>query len=85
MKQFSYVVKDPDGIHARPAGKLVKMAQSLTSGIVVKCRGKEADMKKLLGLMSLGAKQGDTLSITVMGGEEAHDAHTLLQFLSETV
>ena len=35
MKQFQYVINDPIGIHARPAGLLVKAAKALDSAITV--------------------------------------------------
>ena len=77
MQNFEFTVKDPVGIHARPAGVLVKKAQSLSSDITVTCRGKTADLKKLLAVMSLGAKCGDTVSVSVSGENELEDTETL--------
>ena len=33
MKEFKYTITDPEGIHARPAGELVKAAKQFTSTI----------------------------------------------------
>ena len=74
MQNFEIVVSDPVGIHARPAGMLVKEAQKLSSDITLVCRGKTADAKKLLAVMSLCAKCGDTLSVSVEGENEISDA-----------
>ena len=77
MQNFEVVVSDPVGIHARPAGMLVKEAQKLSSDIVITCKGKTADAKKLLEVMSLCAKGGDTLSVSVEGENEINDAEKI--------
>ncbi len=56
MKEFTYVITDTEGIHARPAGELVKKAKEFTSSISIFKEGKKADAKKLFGLMGLGVK-----------------------------
>lgn len=43
MKEVNYVITDPEGIHARPAGELVKLAKSYTSSASVIKEGKKAD------------------------------------------
>ena len=64
MKQFSYVITDPVGIHARPAGMLVKAAKDLDSTITIeKTGGKSATATKLMAVMGLGIKQGDEVTL----------------------
>ena len=46
MVQFSYVINDELGLHARPAGLLVKLASGFTSTITLKCENGEADAKR---------------------------------------
>ena len=46
MTQFSYEIKDAAGIHARPAGLLVKLAGTFQSDITIECGGKKASAKK---------------------------------------
>ncbi len=58
MKEFKYVIKDAEGIHARPAGELVKAAKEFTCSITITKDGKSGDCKKIFGLMGLGVKQG---------------------------
>lgn len=52
MKEFQYVIQDPVGLHARPAGLLVKQAGSFSSKVTVESGGKSADARKLIMLMS---------------------------------
>ncbi len=86
MKQFQYTVTDPVGIHARPAGLLVKAAKALDSTItVVKGDGKSAVAVKLMALMGLGIKQGDTVTVTVEGGNEDANAAAMEQFFKDNL
>lgn len=84
MKEFSYTITDPNGIHARPAGLLVKQLKAFTSSVVIFKGDKNVDMKKLLALMGLGVKQGDTVTIKVEGEDEESCAEALEKFLKET-
>ena len=70
MKQFEYTIKDEVGIHARPAGLLVKEAKKYASKIEVVKDGKAAVCSKLMALMSLGVKCGDTVTFRVEGDDE---------------
>ncbi|MDY3928641.1 MAG: HPr family phosphocarrier protein [Clostridia bacterium] len=70
MKEFSYVIKDSVGIHARPAGLLVKEAGKYKSDITLFTKGKSADAKKLFSVMSLSAKTGDELKVSIFGSDE---------------
>ena len=70
MKNFNYVIKDEVGIHARPAGILVKEAKKYQSKIVVVKDGKKAEATKLMALMGLGVKCRDTVEVEVSGEDE---------------
>lgn len=70
MKEFTYKICDELGIHARPAGLLVKKASEFSSEIIMYNGDKSADMKRLFALMSLAVKQGDTVRVTVSGSDE---------------
>ena len=91
MKEFQYTVKDACGIHARPAGLLVKVAvlakplATLTSTATLEKGGKTCDLRKLMALMGMGVKQGDTVTIKVEGDDEAACAEAIQKFLSENV
>ncbi len=70
MKTFCYEIKDEIGIHARPAGLLVKEAKKYSSKIVVNINGKSAEATKLMAIMSLGVKNGQMIEVTVEGADE---------------
>ena len=70
MKEFRYVIKDEVGIHARPAGILVKEAKSYASTLTIEVNGKKAELAGLMSVMGLGAKQGMELVIRAEGADE---------------
>ena len=70
MKNFEYIIKDSVGIHARPAGMLVKEAKKYESKIVIAANGKSAEATKLMAVMGLGVKCGQTVTVTVDGADE---------------
>ena len=70
MKTFKYVITDPVGIHARPAGQLVAAAKTYASNVAIELNGKSASAKKLINLMSLGVKQGNEITVKVEGADE---------------
>ncbi|MBD5461548.1 MAG: HPr family phosphocarrier protein [Lachnospiraceae bacterium] len=85
MKSFNYTITDPVGIHARPAGLLVKEAKQYDSTITITKDGKSADAKKLMALMSLGVKQGDTVEVSVEGGDEGTVAANMEGFFKNNL
>lgn len=70
MKKFSYTIKDEIGIHARPAGLLVKEAKKYESKITVSANGKSTEATKLMALMGLGIKCGQNVDIEINGTDE---------------
>ena len=80
MKEFQYTVKDACGIHARPAGLLVKVAKGFASTATLEKGGKTCDLRKLMALMGMGIKCGDTVTVTVEGSDEDTTAPALKQF-----
>ncbi len=70
MKSFNFTIRDEVGIHARPAGMLVNKAKESDSRITLKKGDKTADASKLFSVMSLGVKCGDTIEVSVDGGDE---------------
>ena len=85
MKEFTYVIKEELGLHARPAGLLVKEAKKFQSATTLAAKGKTAAAGKLIAIMSMGVKQGDTVTIKVEGDDEAACAEAIQKFLSENV
>ncbi|MBD5500729.1 MAG: HPr family phosphocarrier protein [Lachnospiraceae bacterium] len=70
MQKFNYVIKDEVGIHARPAGLLVKEAKKYESTIQIVKDSKAAAATKLMAVMGLGVKCGDTVEVEIEGADE---------------
>lgn len=85
MQQFSYMIKDELGIHARPAGLLVKQASPFKSTIAVDTGTKKADAKKIMALMGAGVKQGMTVTVSAEGPDEDEAIEALKKFFEETL
>ena len=85
MKEIKYVVTDPLGIHARPAGLLVKEAAKFASAITLDNGVKKADAKRIMAVMSMGIKQGNEITVTVDGADEDAAAAAIETFLKENV
>lgn len=85
MKEFKYVITDPEGIHARPAGVLVKKANEFAAKITIQRGGKSADAKRIFAVMGLGVKQQEEITVTVEGDDEAEAAEAMEQFLKENL
>ena len=71
MKEFNYTITDPQGIHARPAGLLVKEATAFSSSITLEKDGKTGDCKRIFAVMALGIKCGDSVCVKAEGEYEA--------------
>lgn len=80
MKKFEYVIRDEVGIHARPAGLLVKEAKKYESKITISKDGKSAEASKLMAVMGLGVKCGQTVEVTVEGADEEKAYDDILTF-----
>ena len=83
MKQFTYTISDPLGIHARPAGLLAKEAKKFSSVCTITKDGQTKKLTQLMMLMSMGVKQGDTVTVTAEG-EDEEVAIAALQFFFES-
>ena len=81
MKQFTYVITDEAGIHARPAGLLVKEAAKFASTTTIAKGAKKGDLKRIFGVMALGVKKGEAITVTCEGADEDAAAAALEAFL----
>ena len=82
MKAFHYVIKDKLGIHARPAGLLVKEAMKFQAAIQIEKGDKEADAKRIFGVMGLGIKYADEITVSADGADEAEAIAALEAFFN---
>ena len=80
MKSFEYTITDSVGIHARPAGMLSREAKKYKSAICVIKNGKSANVLRLMALMGLGVKCGETVTVTIEGEDEETVAPLIEEF-----
>lgn len=85
MRSFDYTIRDPLGLHARPAGQIVRTSAPFQSRVTLRCGEKQAESDRLMALMLLGAKQGSTLSAEIEGADEDACAAVLLACLEQNL
>lgn len=85
MKTFTYTIQDPLGIHARPAGQLAKQAAAFQSAVTIRKGEKQANTRRLLALMGLGIKSGDTVTVEVEGADEDAAATAVETFFRQNL
>ena len=85
MKEIRYVITDPLGVHARPAGLLVKKASSYESAINISKGDKSVDAKRIFGVMGMSIKQGDEITLHIAGADEEVAAKEMEVFMKETL
>lgn len=85
MRNFEYTIKDKLGIHARPAGMLAKAAKALDSEVTLTFGGKTVSAVKLMAVMALGVKCGDTVTVTISGGDEESSERVMSKYFSENL
>lgn len=78
-----YVICNPEGLHARPAAKFVKLSNRFESEIWVRRDDEEVNGKSIMGLMMLAAEQGAVIHISV-DGTDAEEAITRIGELIES-
>lgn len=85
MKTITFTITDPLGIHARPAGLLVKQVMKFQCATTIATATKSVDARRLMAVMGLGAKTGDVITMTFDGEEEAEAAEALDVFCRDTL
>lgn len=85
MKKFEYIIKDEVGIHARPAGLLIKEAKKYISKIVLEKDGKTVEATKLMAIMSMGVKCGQTVQVEITGEDEEAAYEGIKNFFEENL
>ena len=82
MAKFTYVITDEVGLHARPAGLLVKKAKELGAKITLACNGKTADATKIMAIMVMKDME---VEVTVEGDNADAAATELEAFFKENL
>jgi phosphotransferase system HPr (HPr) family protein len=71
--QQNVVVLLKQGLHMRPGSDFVELARTFQSDIKIAKSGKAVDAKRILGIMNLGVKKDEEITLTAEG-EDAHSA-----------
>lgn len=82
METLKTTIKAVNGMHARPASELVKLAKGLDSKIMLSNGVKQISATSMLGILSLGLKCGTEVTVSAEGGNEAENAQAVASFLS---
>ena len=75
------VINSATGLHARPATLLVKKASSFKSDIYIEFSGKKANVKSLIGVLSLGVTKGNTVTLSINGDDETYAMDELVKLI----
>ena len=86
MRSFTYTIRDPLGIHARPAGLLARTAKGYVGAVItVEKDGNAVKASQLMKLMGLGVRQGDAVTVTAEGPAEEEAIAGMLEFFSRNL
>ena len=85
MQTVTYTITDELGIHARPAGQLVKLLQGFTSDVQIACKGKKVNGKGIMALMSLAVKKNDEVTFEIEGADEETAKTEIETFMKENL
>lgn len=67
----TFKILNEEGMHARPAGAFVKVANEFKSAVEVKANGLTKNGKSIMGLMSLGLAKDSEITLVTKGEDEA--------------
>ncbi len=70
MKQIELVILNETGLHARPAKVLVNLAKQFKSNISLQHKGKRANAKSMVSVLTLGAVRGSDIIVQAEGVDE---------------
>lgn len=82
MVSEKVILTAPNGMHARPAGELVKLAKTLDGKVTLATAVKTVSATSMLGVLSLGLKSGAEITVTVDGGDEAANLSAVVDFIA---
>ncbi len=70
MIEKEFIIANEQGLHARPASDLVKLANTFLCDITITYNGTTVDLKSIMGILSLGVPRGAAITIKVEGTDE---------------
>lgn len=85
MKEFEYKITDETGLHARPAGMIVKEAKKYSSRITLFANGKECEATRLMSLMAMCIKCGTIVRVSIEGDDELRCFEEMKKFFEQNL
>lgn len=82
MVSKEVIVKNSTGLHARPATLLVKKASSFKSDVSIEFNGKKANVKSLIGVLSLGVTKDAKITVIASGDDETLAVEEIVKLIS---
>ncbi len=82
MVTKTVILTAPNGMHARPAGELVKLAKSLDGKVMLATSVKSVSASSMLAVLSLGLKSGTEITVTAEGGSEQANLDAVVDFIA---
>lgn len=83
MFTSEFVVKNPTGLHARPAGQLAKLCKDIPDDIRLICEKGTINPKNVIGILTAGLKKGSAIKIEVEGASEQESGAKIMEFLED--
>lgn len=81
MVKKTVEIKNPTGLHARPAAEFTKVASAIESDVFLEKDGKRVNAKSILGLLTLGISQGDVIDVITDGADEQEGLDKLVDLI----
>ena len=81
MFTSEFVVKNPAGLHARPASQLAKLCKDIPDDIRLICEKGTINPKNVIGILTAGLKKGSAIKIEVEGANEQESGAKIMEFL----
>lgn len=81
MTEKTVEIKNKTGLHARPAALFVQAASKFSSQIWVEKENKKVNAKSIMGIMSLGVAQGNTVKLIADGSDEEEAIKALVELV----
>lgn len=78
-----YIIHAPEGLHARPATSLIRLAKGFKSITELKKGDKVIKLNSMLNILSMGLKGGDTVTIFITGEDEQDAGEAINKFFTE--
>jgi phosphocarrier protein HPr len=83
MISKNYIIKAPEGIHARPATALIRLTRKFKSSVSLKKGDNLVRLNSMLNILAIGAKGGESITVIIEGEDEMDAAAAIDDFFSK--